>query len=286
MQTEVYIDLYVLINTSMNLLSLMITASLLHRKVSRLRSCLAALLGGIYAAAALLFEIEGALGFTLDLLAGGLMCAVAFAGSSLSLFRFLQSALVEVLTSMILGGIMTALYSLLNRLDLPLEVLEGDGLSVWLFLLLSLAAGLLTLRGGRFFGFAGRTKSVTVEVRLFEKELTLRAMVDSGNLLRDPVSGRGVIVVEREILNSVLPPTLAHALKQPSPEAWLCDRRYVRYIRLIPTRTAAGDTLLPSILPTALTVWNGRERFSADYLIAPAPLGESARGFDAVIPAD
>lgn len=286
MQTEIYIDLYVLINTSMNLLCLMITASLLHRRISRLRACLAAFLGGIYAAASLLCGMEGGVGFALDLLAGGMMCAVAFAGKSLSVFRFLQSAAVEALTSMILGGIMTALYSLLNRLDLPLEVLDGDGISVWLFLLLSLAAGLLTLRGGRFFGFSGRTKSVTLEVRLFEKEITLRAMVDSGNLLRDPVSGRGVIVVDREILSTVLPPTLAYALRQPSPEAWLCDRRYVRYIRLIPTRTATGDTLLPSILPDALTLCNGRERILADYLISPAPLGESARGFDAVIPAD
>ncbi len=285
MQEEVYIDLYILINTSMNLLCLMITASLLHRRVNRLRALLAAVFGGIYAAAILLCGMDGILGFTCDCLAGGVMCAIAFAGKAFTVPRFFQCAAVEVLTSMILGGVMTALYALLNRLDLPLEILEGDGLSVWMFALLSAVAGLFTLRGGRFFGLSGHTKSVVLEVRLFEKELTLRAMVDSGNLLRDPVSGRAVIVVERDRLTEALPPPLAHAMSQSSPEAWLRDRRYVRYIRLIPTHTASGDTLLPSVLPDALTVCNGRERFSADYLLAPAPLGESTRGFDAIIPA-
>ena len=285
MYREVYIDLYVLINASMNLLCLMITASLLHRKCSRPRAFLAAFLGGIYAAGALLCGIEGVLGMLLDLLAGGLMCTVAFSGKRISFLRFLQSAAVEALVSMLLGGVMTGLYSLLNRLDLPLDALEEEGLSVWMFLLLSLAAGLFTLGGGRFFGFSKRTKSVVLEVRLFEKSLTLRALVDSGNLLRDPVSGRGVIIVERTLLAQALPPSLAHALASTSPEAWLSDRRYVRQIRLIPTHTATGDAILPAILPDAITVCDQKDRFAADYLLSPAELGESARGFDAVIPA-
>ena len=49
---------------------------------------------------------------------------------------------VYVLVSMILGGIMTALYSCLNRLEIPFESLQGDGLSVWLFAALMTAAGL------------------------------------------------------------------------------------------------------------------------------------------------
>ena len=285
MPQEVYIDLYVLINTSMNLLCLMITASLLHRRVNRGRALVAALFGGIYAAAILLLGANGIIGFFLDCLAGGLMCAIAFLKKNLTFSRLLQTIAVEVLTSMILGGIMTALYSFLNRLDLPLEILEGDGLSVWLFALLSAVAGLFTLRGGRFFGLSRRLKSVVLKVRLFEKELTLRALVDSGNLLRDPVSGRGVIVVERDRLIEALPSPLAHAISQNSPEAWLSDRRYVRYIRLIPMHTASGDTLLPSLLPDSLTLCNGRECICADYLLAPAPLGESAHGFDAIIPA-
>ena len=283
MQEGVYIDLYILVNTSMNLLCLMITASLLHRRVNRLRALLAAVFGGIYAAAILLCGMDGILGFTCDCLAGGVMCAIAFAGKAFTVPRFFQCAAVEVLTSMILGGVMTALYALLNRLDLPLEILEGDGLSVWMFALLSAVAGLFTLRGGRFFGLSGHTKSVVLEVRLFEKELTLRAMVDSGNLLRDPVSGKSVIVADLDRLIHILPPALTRACQKGDYTEWLSNYEHAKCSRPIPARTAAGASMLLAIVPQSLTLTVGRESYAADYLIAIAPLGDTAQGFDAVI---
>ena len=49
MVQEVYVDLYFLINTCMNFLTLMISATLLHRKVSRWRAWIAAAIGGLWA---------------------------------------------------------------------------------------------------------------------------------------------------------------------------------------------------------------------------------------------
>ena len=56
MEQEVYVDLYFLINTCMNLLTLMISASLLHRKVKRGRAWLAAAAGGLWAVVALFWD--------------------------------------------------------------------------------------------------------------------------------------------------------------------------------------------------------------------------------------
>ena len=66
MEQEVYVDLYFLINTSMNLLTLMISASLRHRKISRWRACLAASVGGLWAVVALFWGMEGFWGLVLD----------------------------------------------------------------------------------------------------------------------------------------------------------------------------------------------------------------------------
>ena len=66
MEQEVYVDLYFLINTCMNLLSLMITASLLHRKVSRWRAWLSAAAGGLWAVLALFSGVEGFWGLLCD----------------------------------------------------------------------------------------------------------------------------------------------------------------------------------------------------------------------------
>ena len=53
MDREVYADLYFLVNASMDLLCMMITAAVLHRRAVRWRALLGAAIGGVYAVAAL-----------------------------------------------------------------------------------------------------------------------------------------------------------------------------------------------------------------------------------------
>ncbi len=287
MVREVYIDLYFLINTSMNLLCLMITASLLHRRVRRLRALFAAAVGGLYAALALIFGTAGIIEFVSDISIAFLMCTITFVSSAMGFRKLLQCTLVQALTSMVLGGIMTALYSLLNQLDLPLESLQGDGLSVWSFALLTAVAGIATARGGRLFGLSGKTKSVNLIVVLFGHEVTLRAMVDSGNLLRDPVSGRSVILTDQKLILPVLPSKIANlCTSNVAFENVLTDYEIARHVRLIPIHTASGDTILPALLPDKLILTDGKSTYPADYLIAPADLGTHANGFDAVIPSE
>ena len=271
---------------SMDLITLLITSSLLHRRVSRLRAILAAALGGLYASLALLLSLPPPLGFLGDICMGFLICLVAFYKRKTPFSRLIKDTALFVLSSMILGGVMTGVYSLLNRLHLPFEALEGDGLSVWTFALLTAVAGLATLQGGRLMGLSHKTKTVTLEVTLFGTTLTLCAMVDTGNLLKDPISGKSVIVAELEVLAPALPSALLAAYRKGNFADLLSNSPPTLHLRPIPTRTAAGETLLFALAPDSLTVLQGRERLPSDHLIAPAPLSGSARGFDAIFPAD
>lgn len=282
MGQEVYADLYFLVNASMDLLCLIVTCTLLHRRTVRWRALLGAVLGGAYAVAALLLGWNGVPGVAADIIAAFCICALAFAGRRMSFGGILQATAVYALTSVLMGGVMTALFSWLNRLELPLESLQGDGLSAWMFALLAAVAGILTVRGGRFFGRSQKTKSVILEATLFGKTVVLRAMVDSGNLLRDPVSGRSVIVVEQEKLRGVLPA----AFYIEKGRGWIPDCEAARKVRLIPTQTATGTGLLTAFLPDRLLITDCRGTALSDYLLAPAELGGRAQGFDALIPSD
>ncbi len=286
MQQEVFIDLYILINISMDLLCLMITAALLHRRVRRLRAVAAALIGGLYSAASLLLGLDGGVGFLGDLLAAVLMCTVTFGIKKRTVRSFLHPIPILLLVSMLLGGVMTGLYSLLNRLHLPFETLQGDGLSVWSFALLTAVAGLVTARGGRFLGLSQKTKTVTLRLSLFGKSLTLTALVDSGNLLQDPVSGKSVIVADIERLAPVLPPALLRACRSGEITDFLASDPSAHLCHPIPAKTASGQSLLLALVPDALTLTVKQTTYPADYLIAPAPLGTHAQGFDAVIGLD
>ncbi len=286
MAQEVYLDLYVLVNFSMDLLCLMITAALLHRRMPRWRPFLAAALGGIYAAIALLLGLRGGVGFVLDAAVALLICLIGFYAKGTRPLSVLKWTVVYVLISMMVGGVMTGLYACLNRLHLPLESLGSDDISVWTFALLSAVAGVATWRGGRLLGISSKTKLVSVRAVLFGKTVTLRAMVDTGNLLRDPVSGRSVIVADTARLEDALPPPLLRAYQTGEFGEWLSSYENAKCIRAIPTQTASGNSLLFAIIPEALSVDEGKGEYRADYLIAPTSLGDTRGRFDAVIPMD
>ena len=291
MGQDVFVDLYFLINSGMDLLCLMLSATLLHRRLSVWRALLASSLGGIYAVTSLLLIWNGFWGFLADCVTAILICAIALWHRpekrwSTGIPFLLKISGVFVLVSMILGGVMTALYSVLNRLELPLSLLEGDGLSVWTFVIVSVVGGLITARGGRLFGRSQRSRALTLRATLFETPVTLRALVDTGNFLQDPVSGRGVIVADVEAISHALPPALAEACRKGDTAAYLSVCKDPRSLRPIAARTASGEGLLLAIVPKELILSDGRETYSADHLIAPVPLGDLAQGFDAIIGSD
>ena len=283
MEQEVYVDLYFMINTCMNLLTLMISATLLHRKINRWRAWLAAAIGGAWAVIALFVGMDGFWGLVADCGIIFLMSSAVFATRKTPIKSLLHCTAVAVLTSMILGGIMTALYALLNRIPLPLTQEQENTGSVLIFALIAALAGLATVQGGRFLGLSKKTEYVTVQADLFGNTVTLRAMVDTGNRLREPISGRSVIVADQSHILAALPADLATALKNPHADVWLSNKRYATRIRLIPTRTATGEKMLPALLPDRLMLTNGKETYPADYLIAPAPMENDSSDFNAVI---
>lgn len=278
-ETEVYVDLYFLVNASMDLLCLAMTASILHRAVKRWRLFLAALLGGGWAVGVLLLGIDGAPGVVPDLLMAVLLAAVAFAEKNGRITRLLRDAGAYALLSALLGGLMTVLYRFLNRLELPLEALQGDGLSAWMFAILATVAGFFTLRGGRLFRRSGAVRDVGLEITVEGRTAVLRALVDSGNLLTDPLDGRSVVLADPAKLLPCLSPMLAHALEHPES----APPEYARRIRLIPAHSATGEGLLAAFAPDRLVIVTKKDRVTANDLVALSPLGGTAGGYDALI---
>ena len=117
MEQVVYVDLYFLINFSMDLLVFFLTCRLLSYPFYFGRSVVASVFGGIYASAALILGVYGFFGAVLDIAACVVMSFIAHKkrGECRSVFSF---ALVYTAVSIVLGGAMTALFSLFNRIGL------------------------------------------------------------------------------------------------------------------------------------------------------------------------
>ena len=132
----VYADVLFLINFSMDFLVFYICARLAGRRLYPFRSALASALGGAYGVASLFIDANGFVTSVCDVAALIVICCVAFASKNMRLRDFFGMCILFALISSILGGIMTALSSMLERSGFAsLEYENGDDISVWLFAL-------------------------------------------------------------------------------------------------------------------------------------------------------
>ena len=291
MEVAVYADLLFLINAGMDGLCLLLTGKLLHRRVKAWRGAVGAVLGGAYAVVALLLpDLGQAPSLLCDLAVCVAMCAIVFGEGRRGWVKGLLSSVgVYFALSMALGGVMTALYHLLNRAGVAALLSElsggsGDGLGSWLFLLLVLIGGAVSLWGGRFLRQSRAVRLCTLTVELDGKTASLRGMVDSGNLLRDPMSGRAVVCAEGVALGKLLSPALAAVMGGKSPDSVGLSSADARRVRVIPTETATGAGMLYGFLPDRLILTDGEGEREVDAVIAVTTV--RAQGTEALIPSE
>ncbi len=283
MGQTVYVDLFFMINFSMDFLCFFLSTQLLGEKLKLLRTLLAAVLGGVYACVALFLPIGGFLALSLDVLLCVLMCVIAF-GVARSV---LLHTLVYFAVSMTLGGFMSALFALLNKADLGIGTLESDGISAWVLALLAIISAVLALVGTRFFRRRTAIRYASVALELGGGRRELRAFCDSGNLLRDPISGRACVLVSAEALKGFVGDEVIRAArtKNVAPLA-STDSGMARRVRLIPTRTATGDGCLLAIRPDRILVGDDGEKpqKEVDAYLALSEAESFSEGCEALLP--
>lgn len=288
MGQTVYADVLFLINFSMDFLVFYICARLSRRRLYPVRCALAAIVGGAYGVAVLFIPEGGILPIVCDLVSLGVICMIAFYTKDGRFRDLVGRCALFAGVSAILGGIMTALYSALNRSGLAvLEAENGDDISVWLFALLAAAGGAAAFAGGKRMRRLASAKQADIIISFGSNSARLRAMTDTGNMLSDPLSGRGVVLCELDAVRSIFPPELVEFWHSGEISASAAlPEKYASMLRFIPARGALGgrSSLLAAISPDSLIVTSGKERIEADVLIAPVPQNLSAGESRALLP--
>ena len=280
MEQIIYGDVYLMVNFTMDYLALYLTAKAIKHPPKPLRIALGASLGALYSFAALFLPDENPLSLFTALAIPFLLILVAL-GWQGSIRAMLTPLAAFWVISFLLGGAATAVSYLVGKwadrealIGGQVEPLPGD-LPYWSVLLVALLVGALVS-----FLLRGRKKipsTVTLTVGEDAASLSnLTGLVDSGNLLVEPISGRAVILVDRKSAH-FLPPDLAF-LRTGAPPT-LTPR-----LRLIPYSTPSGEGILYGYLPKLVKV-NGKAR-SACVAIADLPKGDaSPNSKEAILPA-
>jgi stage II sporulation protein GA (sporulation sigma-E factor processing peptidase) len=280
---DVYADLLFLINFSMDFLCLYLSIKLLHLPRVRWRMLSAAALGGVYSVVALFVSVGAWLSLALDIGVCLGMCVLCSAGKGVRVGRVFLLFGTYFGVSALMGGGMTAIYSLLSKANFPLGDVQSDGISAWMFLVLAAAAALVAAFGGRLFSKQTAVRTCTVRISINGVTWEMVGLCDSGNLLCDPISGTPVIVADRQTWLSALPDALRRAVESEGRQS--VSSSDGKRVRIVPMHTAQSSGMAVALLPDEilLTEPSGKTR-AVHALIAPS--GEPLQGeYRAVVPA-
>lgn len=245
----VYLDLVVLLNFLVDFLLLIGTNRLCGYRTGWGRPALAAAVGAVYGGVCLLPGFHF-LGNTLwRVVSLALMTWIAYGWSKSSLRR----GMVFTLLSMALGGI-------------ALGIGGGDFWS-----LIAAAAGVFLMCALGFREKVGSVSYIPVELAYCGKRMRLTALQDTGNALRDPVTGGSVLVVGAEVAQQLTGLTQ----QQLSRPVEAMQSAPLPGLRLIPYRSVgqtAGLLLALRFQDVKIGDWKGST------LVAFAPEGLSREG--------
>ena len=286
----VYGDVLFLINFCMDLICLYIAGRVASVRISAVSLLIASALGGVYGVVSVfmpgLAVLSAVIGFGVSLL----MCFVCFGGRC-GRRSFVRAVAVMYVSSILLGGLVTFVYGLLGRVlpELIRAIGEDPGGEKRTLLFIGVAAvcALLTLVGRRLLSFGTRLKRIRVHVTVERRVGSFTALVDSGNLLCDPITGRKVIVAGISRMSGVIPDEVIRAVS--SGDVTALERlsyRSMKRVRLIPSVSVGSGRLLVGYLPDRIEIEGERgERYAVDAMLAFD--GDSAADFggcEAIVP--
>ncbi len=256
MEVTLYADVLFFVNFSMDFISIWAAALLTSAPRGALRMSLAAAVGALYGVVSVVVGLDGVLMYLSAAAVSAVMCVIAFGkcGGAAGIIK--SSALIWGCGAL-LGGIMTAVMTAFGTT----HTAAGNkvGTPYTLAALLAAAAVYITVRIMRS---KKRIDSTEVSVEFRGKSISFTALIDSGNLLSDPLSGDAVMPVSADILKDLTGETLIGALCECKTDI-LASQNIP--IRIIPHKSAGGTGLSCAFVPDKVHI-RGRD---VRCLIAP-----------------
>lgn len=204
----VYVDQVLIGSLVMNMMILWITARLGRIAYCRWRLLAGAALGAGYSMFLFIPALEGFLGPGYKLLVSLLMVAAMFIPckprKALVLLAYFY------ISTFILGGTVLGIISFLHKSTFDGQLtglMQAVDAYLWYGILLALLTYWLL---GRFVPVALRKRLMVpllqtdLTIRLGERQVSLKAMLDTGNSLSDPLTGHPVIIAEYAAIKEIL----------------------------------------------------------------------------------
>ena len=210
----IYIDVILIENLLMNYIILFAKGTVLKIKIKYIRILLASLVGAIYTIIAYILALKIYSNIFLKFVLSLIIIYIAFNPKSVKkLFKF---TLIFYLTSFVFGGAAFALIYIVR----PQEILRNNGLvlnsnSIKLIFISAIVAFIIITIGFKVVKskISARDMYCYIKIKLNDKEIEAKAMIDTGNFLKEPITNTPVVVVEHTLLYDCIPKEILNNLE-------------------------------------------------------------------------
>ena len=236
----IYIDIIFLENVIMNAIILYATAIILKIKPQIIKIVLSSIIGSMYAIIIYITEIPIYTSAILKSILAVIMIYVAFNPQSIK--KMCKQTVIFYLTSFVFGGVTLYLIYYIK----PQDVLIRNGSFVGKYILKVIILGAIVA----FVIIKISLKIIKtkinpkdmyckIKIKLDEKIIETKAMIDTGNLAKEPITNTPVVIVESTLLEDIMPIKILNNL-----ENILCgdftqiteemQEKYISKLRCIP----------------------------------------------------
>lgn len=257
----IYIDIVLIENLIMNYIILLATGIIAKEKIKHIKLILASLLGAIYTLIAYVNILEIYTNFALKILLSILIVYIAYNPQNVN--KMWKMLLLFYLTSFAFGGAAFALIYIVK----PQDILMKNGLFLGTYPLKTIILGTAIAFGIIITAFSIVKSKITkkdiiydIEIKMNNKLIKTKALVDTGNMLKEPISNMPVVVIERVLLYNCVPKEILNNLESimGGDFAKVPDRiqkEYISKLKLIPFASLGkSNGMLIGIKPEYLKI--------------------------------
>ena len=279
MQT-LYIDVYFLINFSVDILAMYFASRVLCHHIHILRLLLSGAISALSACLFLLYFEGNVFGY-LQLIFSYLI-STRICTRKKELWKWMALSLLFVFISFLIGGVVFWGYEKLNNLLTNLNIETNNGAENREMLIFSILILFSICVLHILISFLERkraTRPASVSFSLFGRKYQTEALVDTGCFLVEPLSNLPVLLVKKEFLN--LPSTLSVSdISFLENEDWDVKKK----VRLIPAMGIGQKQMLLSLYVERLEITTANRKMNISVYLSIDEEGGTYGGYSALIP--
>ena len=211
----VYIDVVLIENLIMNYIIIFATGIILKIKMKQIRIILGSLIGAIYTIIAYVSNLRIYSNFILKFILSIIIVYVSFNPQTQK--QLWKSLLIFYLTSLVFGGAAFAIIYVVR----PQEILRNNQLifgttSMKVILFSAILAFIVIILAFKIVKNKISKKDMfcDIEVKINEEMIKTKAMIDTGNFLKEPITNKPVVVIEHTLLYDCIPKQILNNIEQ------------------------------------------------------------------------